>query len=66
VSDRPRVFVLWLTSAPGGDGIPIEVRLRRASKYLLRATCLRCLDVREEQPGDDQGGDDSGQGVCGG
>jgi hypothetical protein len=59
VSDERPIYLLRLQALP--DGGPPEQRVKRLLKALLRGGYrMRCLDVREEQPGDDQDGVDRG------
>jgi hypothetical protein len=44
MSNEP--IILTLRSLP--SGVPVEIRLRRALKTLLRSLALRCTDVRQQ------------------
>ncbi len=51
---NPEVWTLTLRAE--GDGPPVEIRVRRVLKWLLRSFGLRCVRVSEErQPEAEEG-----------
>jgi hypothetical protein len=42
------VYRLYLQAVPGFDEVPVEVRLRRLLKVLLRVYGLRCCEVIQD------------------
>jgi hypothetical protein len=47
MSDAEQII---LVLQPMSDSVPVEIRLRQALKYLLRAQRLRCIRIGPAQP----------------